>query len=72
MPASNILPSGNNYAKIKLLFQFMNMNFVAKNTFYSIQDAYRINAVKEFWTIKRAEVIQHHQSKDEVVVLGKS
>lgn len=41
----------------------------AKNTFYSIQDAYCINAVKEFWKIKRA---QHHQSKDEVVVLGKS
>lgn len=72
MLASNILLSGNNYAKIKLLFQFMNMGVVAKNTFYCIQDAYCTNAVKEFWTIKRAEVIQRHQSKDEVVVLGKS
>ncbi|KAK7155162.1 hypothetical protein R3I93_009954 [Phoxinus phoxinus] len=70
MLASNILLSGNNYAKIKLLFQFMNMGVVAKNTFYSIQDAYCTNAVKEFWTIKRAEVIQRHQSKDEVVVLA--
>lgn len=32
--ASNIILSGNNYAKVALLFRFMNMGIVERSTFF--------------------------------------
>ncbi|KAG5281254.1 hypothetical protein AALO_G00069120 [Alosa alosa] len=40
MLASNILLSGSNYAKVSLLFQFMNMGMVDRSSFFTIQDTY--------------------------------
>lgn len=71
MLATNILLSGNNYAKIALLFKFLNMGVVERSTFFRIQDAYCLDVIKDFWHDKRAEVVSRLQSKDSVVVLGK-
>lgn len=71
MLATNILLSGNNYTKVALLFQFMNIGIVAPDTFYAIQNAYCVDAVKEFWEEKRNVVIYRLRHKDNVVALGK-
>lgn len=67
--STNILLSGNNYAKVALLFKFMNMGMVNRNTFFSIQDTYCVNIIKEFWEERRTEALCRLQGK-EVVVLG--
>lgn len=67
--STNILLSGNDYAKVALLFKFMNMGMVKKNTFVSIQDAYCVDTVKSFWEERRTEALSGLQGKD-VVVLG--
>lgn len=69
MLSTNILLSGNNFYKIALLFQFMNMGMVGPNTFFSIQDTYCVDSIKKYWMEKRAESIARFQDKD-VVVLG--
>ncbi|CAM4278547.1 unnamed protein product [Leuciscus chuanchicus] len=70
MLATNILLSGNNYTKVALLFQFMNIGIVAPGTFYAIQNAYCVDAVKEFWEEKRNVVIDRLRHKDNVVALA--
>lgn len=72
MLSTNILLSGNHYYKIALLFNFMNMGCVTKNTFFRIQDAYCVDPIKEFWGETRQKVIDRLHSKDAVVVLGKT
>lgn len=67
--STNILLSGNNYAKVALLFKFMNMGMVNKNTFFSIQDSYCVDTIKDFWEERRSEALSSLQGKD-VVVLG--
>ncbi|XP_026111452.1 uncharacterized protein LOC113087934 [Carassius auratus] len=57
MLASNILLSGSNYSKVSLLFQFMNMGMVDRSSFFTIQDTYSVDTVKEFWEERRAEAI---------------
>ncbi|XP_077050187.1 uncharacterized protein LOC143697157 [Siphateles boraxobius] len=44
--STNILLSGNNFAKVVLLFKFMNMGMVNRNTFFSI---HCVNTIKDFW-----------------------
>lgn len=68
---TNILLSGNNYAKISLLFKFMNLGMVDSTTFYTLQDSYCVDTIKDFWTEKRSEIISQLQSQGPVVVLGK-
>ena len=70
MLAINILLSGNNYAKISLLFRFMTMGMVTRSTFFRIQDSYCVDTVKEFWSEKRAAIITQLQPKGPVVALG--
>lgn len=67
--STNILLSGNNYAKVALLFNFMNMGMVSKNTFHSIQGSYCVDTIKEFWEERRTEAISRLRGKD-VMVLG--
>jgi len=55
--STNILLSGNNYAKIALLLKFMNMRIVNQTTFFWIQDHFCIDPIKEFWDKKRKEII---------------
>ncbi|CAM4574040.1 unnamed protein product [Leuciscus chuanchicus] len=70
MLSSNILLSGNNYAKISLLLKFMNMGMVERSTFFRIQDSYCVDTIKEFWDEKRAAVITQLKSKGPVVAMG--
>ena len=58
MLASNILLSGNNYGKVSLLFQFMNMGMVDRSSFFLIQDTYCVDTIKECWEERRAEAIR--------------
>ncbi|KAM4736945.1 uncharacterized protein FYW61_004575 isoform 2-T3 [Anableps anableps] len=68
--ASNIILSGNNYAKVALLFKFMKMGIVDQSTFFKIQDTYCVGTIKDFWDNNRAEVVSRLQSKKNVVVLA--
>lgn len=67
--STNILLSGNNYAKVALLLKFMNIRMVNPATHYTIQDTYCVDAIKEYWEEKRSEAISRLQGKD-VVLLG--
>ncbi|KAJ8271057.1 hypothetical protein GJAV_G00122270 [Gymnothorax javanicus] len=70
MLASNILLSGNNYAKVALLFKFMNMGIVERSTFLKIQDTNCVDTITDFWHEKRAEMLSKLQPEDNVVVLA--
>ncbi|KAK0142690.1 hypothetical protein N1851_019380 [Merluccius polli] len=70
MLATNILLSGNNYAKVALLFKFMNMGMVGRSTFFKIQDSYCVDTIKQFWEEKRREVVPRITPKPSIVVLG--
>ncbi|XP_028296913.1 uncharacterized protein LOC114458700 [Gouania willdenowi] len=70
MLSTNILLSGNNYAKISLLFKFMKLGMVERSTFFRAQDSYCVDTIKEFWSQKRAAIITQLQAKGPVVVLG--
>lgn len=70
MLSMNILLSGNNYRKVALLFEFMNMGMVAEGTHFRLQDAYCIEPIQEYWEKTRAEVLECLGQKDHVVVLG--
>ncbi|XP_037623771.1 uncharacterized protein LOC119487169 [Sebastes umbrosus] len=70
MLAVNILLSGNNYAKVALLFKFMNMGMVGRSTFFKIQDTYCVDTIKQFWEEKRGLVISQLKPKASVVALG--
>ncbi|XP_077371760.1 uncharacterized protein LOC144015549 isoform X2 [Festucalex cinctus] len=69
MLSSNILLSGNNYAKVALLFKFMNLRMVNRNTFFTVQDTYCVDAITEFWIEKISQSIASLQGK-QVVLLG--
>lgn len=71
MLAVNILLSGNNYAKVALLFKFMNMGMVGRSTFFKIQDTCCVDTIKQFWEEKQSAIISRLQPKPSVVVLGK-
>ncbi|XP_051272909.1 uncharacterized protein LOC127372967 isoform X2 [Dicentrarchus labrax] len=68
--STNILLSGSNYTKVALLFKFMNMGMVNKNTFCSIQNNYCVGTVKDFWEERRTEALSRLQGKRVVVLAG--
>lgn len=70
MLASNIILSGNNYAKVTLLFKFINIGIVAWSSFFKIQDTYCNDILKDFWKAKRMELVSRLQSMDNVDALG--
>ncbi|XP_035485766.2 uncharacterized protein LOC118307062 [Scophthalmus maximus] len=67
--STNILLSGNNYAKVALLLKFMNVRMFNPNTHFTIQDTYCVDTIKEYREQKRSEAISRLQGKD-VVLLG--
>ncbi|KAK7913199.1 hypothetical protein WMY93_013410 [Mugilogobius chulae] len=69
---NRVVDEGNNFAKIALLFKFMNMRMVASTTHYRIQHFYCVPAIKDFWEEKRSAIISRLQLKDSVVALGHS
>lgn len=68
MLSSNILLSGNNYAKISLSVQVHEDG--DGSDVNRIQDSYCVDTIKEFWDEKRAAVITQLKSKGPVVALG--
>ncbi|XP_016521480.1 uncharacterized protein LOC103130530 [Poecilia formosa] len=68
--ASNIILSGNYYAKVALLFKFMKLGIVDWSTFLKIQDTYCVGTIKDFWDSSRADVVSRLKSKENVVVLA--
>lgn len=68
MLANNILLSGSKYAKVSLLFQFMNMVMVDRSSFFTVQDTYGVDTVKEFWEERRTEAIHCLKDRDVVIV----
>lgn len=54
MLASNILLSGSNYSKVALLFKFMNIGMVDRNTYRTIQDTCCVDTIKEVWNNKKS------------------
>ncbi|KAF0046093.1 hypothetical protein F2P81_002622 [Scophthalmus maximus] len=68
--STNILLSGNNYAKVALLLKFMNVRMFNPNTHFTIQDTYCVDTIKEYREQKRSEAISRLQGKD-VVLLDK-
>ncbi|KAK0147922.1 hypothetical protein N1851_012382 [Merluccius polli] len=53
---------------VSLLFHFMNMGMVDHSTFYTIQDTYCVEAIKECWEERRAEAIHRLKDRDVVIV----
>ncbi len=56
--------------KVALLFKFMNMGMVNKNTFFTIQDTYCVDTIKDFWEERSTEALCRLQGKDVVVLQG--
>ncbi|XP_063051991.1 uncharacterized protein LOC134446516 [Engraulis encrasicolus] len=67
--STNILLSGSNYTKVALMFKFMNMGMVNPTTFFTIQDTYCVDTIKDVWEEKRSEAINRLQGKD-IAVCG--
>lgn len=66
----NILLSGNNFRKIALLFKFMNLGMIDRNTFYKIQTKFCLSNIEDLWKRESSNVISQLSSKDSVVLLG--
>lgn len=47
----------------------MKMGMVNRNTFFTIQDTYYVDAIKEYWEERRKEAISHLQGKNVMVGL---
>lgn len=70
MLSSNIFLSGNNFAKVALLFRYMNMGMVSRNTFFVVQNAYCVDTVKEYCLEKKPTLISEAEGGGKVVVQG--
>lgn len=66
----NILLSGNNFRKIALLFKFMNLGMIDRNTFYKITTKFCLSNIEDLWKRESSNVISQLSSKDSVVLLG--
>ena len=47
--AASILLSGNNFAKINRMAEFLGMPFLSESTYYRMQRLYLFPAVEEWW-----------------------
>jgi len=69
MLALAILTSGNNYSKMALWAQHMNLHFVSATTFTRIQRTYLVPVVDQFWEEHKSAVLQGLRDSA-LVVLG--
>ena len=51
--SSAIVLSGNSYAKIKMLFDFMQLAIISESTFYSYQRQFICPTVYEYYTMEQ-------------------
>ena len=68
--ATNILLSGNNFAKVALLMQFMRLGMIARSDFNRVQSLYAVPAILEYWGELSAATIHGLQGKS-IVLAGK-
>ncbi|CAL8310654.1 unnamed protein product [Boreogadus saida] len=68
--ATNVLLTGNNYTKVKIVFNFMNMGMINERYFADIQDNYCVDTIKAFWNARRAKVIANVKTLGPTVALG--
>ena len=68
--ATNILLSGNNFAKVALLFKFMNLGMVRRVQFERIQALYAVPTIMGYWERLRTATVQQLQGK-QLVLAGK-
>lgn len=70
MLSSNIFLSGNNFAKVALLFRYMNMGMVSRNTFFVVQDAYCVDTIKEYCLEEKPALISEAKGGGRAAVQG--
>ena len=66
--AASILLSGNNFAKIEKMANFLGLCFNSDSTFYRMQRLYLIPCISEWWNWQRGQLTQGFLEK-EIVVL---
>ncbi|KAL3888117.1 hypothetical protein ACJMK2_000497, partial [Sinanodonta woodiana] len=69
LAATTILTSGNNYGKLALWAQMMNMKFISASKFHDIQSTYLVPIIDTFWEEHKKQVLSSFQEQ-ELVVLG--
>ena len=67
--AAAILLSGNNFAKISKMAEFMCLAFPSTSTFFRMQRLYFYPVVEEWWTWMRSQLVEEFVGK-KVVVAG--
>ena len=67
--AASILLSGNNFAKIEKMANFLGLSFISDSTFYRMQRLYLIPCISEWWNWQREQLI-HDFLEKEIVVCG--
>lgn len=67
--AASIMLSGNNFAKVEKLANFLGLSFISDSTFYRMQRLYFIPAISEWWSWQREQLLKEFVSK-EVIVCG--
>lgn len=64
-----VLTSGNNFGKLALWAQHLNLKFPSPTTFHKIQRHYIIPTIDTHWEEKQDELISSFQDQD-LIVLG--
>lgn len=69
MIASAILFSGNNFSKIELFSQFLNLGFLSASSFTRLQRNYLVPSVDDLWSEKKRNMVQEFRNNN-LVLLG--
>ena len=67
--AASIMVSGNNFAKVEKMANFLGLSFISDSTFYRMQRLYFIPAIDEWWSWQREQLVQEFLDKP-VIVCG--
>ena len=67
--AASIMFSGNNFAKVEKMANFLGLSFISDSTFYRMQRLYFIPAIDEWWSWQREQLIKEFLDNP-VIVCG--
>ena len=67
--AASIMVSGNNFAKVEKMANFLRLSFISDSTFYRMQRLYFIPPIDEWWSQQREQLVQEFLDKP-VIVCG--
>ena len=68
--SASILFSENNYAKIKHLFDIINVSIPKQNSFNQIQKLYCVPAVQQYWTEMKESILKVLRNYDDLCLCG--